>query len=75
MGNPVTRVPCAEGACPTPIADTPENRCGGSVDGGPQGCGQLFCGDHLFHTCQYGYLCDDDYGNVDKNESETEPNA
>jgi hypothetical protein len=60
----VIRAACVEDGCSTPVADAPENRCGGATDGGPQGCGELFCGAHLYHTCRDGDLCSADYGNA-----------
>ena len=58
-------VECSEAGCTVQVPDEPANRCGGAEDGGPQGCGQLFCGPHLFVTYQYGYLCAEDHNNVD----------
>lgn len=55
---------CTEDGCPTLVPDAPDNRCGGP-DGGAQGCGELFCGPHLFVTYRDGYLCDADYNNVE----------
>ncbi|XTZ17080.1 hypothetical protein ACQSSU_06785 [Micromonospora echinospora] len=60
----MTVATCAEEDCTALVADLPDNHCGGP-DGGPQGCGRLFCGDHLFATKRDGYLCSVDYDNLD----------
>ncbi|MBP2704434.1 hypothetical protein JOL79_11475 [Microbispora sp. RL4-1S] len=56
---------CAEGGCTAEVPATDENRCGGAADGGAQGCGEIFCDAHLWHSFQYGFLCADDHNGID----------
>lgn len=63
MTAPTTAV-CTEDGCPTVVPDQPGNLCGGSLDGGPQGCGQPFCDSHLWATRLHGYLCGGDWDNL-----------
>lgn len=51
---------CTEDGCGVQVPDAPDNRCGGP-DGGAQGCGELFCADHLWVSEQDGNLCAADY--------------
>jgi hypothetical protein len=56
---------CTEHGCIAQVRNEPDNLCGGDPSGGPQGCGEPFCDDHLYATYQYGYLCADDRNNID----------
>lgn len=47
---------CDERGCPETIHRGLDHVCGGVHDGGAAGCGQYFCGSHLYYTAP-GQLC------------------
>lgn len=60
----MTAAACTEAGCPAVVPNQPGNHCGGQPDGSPQGCGRLFCDNHLYATYRDGYLCGVDYDNL-----------
>lgn len=64
MTSPAT---CTETGCAAVVPDVPDQRCGGSVGGGPTGagCGALFCDAHLWVTEQDGFLCAEDLNSAE----------
>ena len=52
---------CSEPGCTAPA----DLRCGGSDNPTGAGCGEPYCGDHLFVTSLDGDLCNADYNNID----------
>lgn len=62
IGPAIGYARCTETGCSALVSDVPGNRCDGPTGAG---CGELFCGDHLFATERDGLLCAADYNRIE----------